>query len=122
MSHFGKMVPVVIGASCLVFAVLATARGSTAITLGDGSYVVPKGHVWKVSGLTPYESETGVGTADLYIDGQVQIGEDRGYTIYGKFDFSLGRKQRVPLWILEDSKVGVGDSRKTLTVQDFVDK
>jgi hypothetical protein len=72
--------------------------------------------------MKPYESETGIGTADLYIDGQVQIGEDRGYTIYGKFDFTLGRKQRIPLWILEDSKVSVGDSRKTLIVQDFEDK
>ena len=121
MSPIRKLVAGFAVALCVGYAVTTLARGSTSITLSDGSYVVPKGHVWKIVGVKPYKSETGIGTADLSIDGQAQVGEDRGYTIYGKFELTFSHRQRVPFWILEDSKVSLGDSRGTLTVQDFVD-
>lgn len=89
---------------------------------GHKPYVVPGGHVWKVERLDPYESETGVGTADLSIQGSVQVGQDRGLNIYGTFDFTLSSKQHTPLWILAGSKISVGDSRRSLVVKDFKDR
>jgi hypothetical protein len=95
-----------------------------AVTLrsASGEVVVPKGRIWKVEGLRPYEFEKGVGAADLYIYGQVFVGPDRDFTINGQFDISLNRKQVFPVWILENSKVRIGDSRQQLSVKEFVDK
>ena len=85
-------------------------------------YVVPEGHVWKVERLDPYESEKGVGTSDLSIQGAAQVGQNRELNLDGTFDFTLGAKQRAPLWILAGSKVGVGDSRGTIVVEDLEDR
>jgi hypothetical protein len=101
----------------------ATAYGaepkSITLTNAHEPYVVPEGHVWKVERLKPYESEKGVGTSDLSIEGAAQIGQHRECNLDGKFDFTLGAKQRTPLWILAGSKVGVGDSRGTVVVEDY---
>ena len=72
---------------------------------------VPEGRVWRVQGLAPYVSEKGVGTADLYVQGQVQLGTDRAYTVNGNFDLLINTRQDSPLWILGGSTVSVGDSR-----------
>lgn len=40
------------------------------------SFVVPTGVVRKISRLEPYQSERGLGTADLYINGHVLVGGD----------------------------------------------
>ena len=113
-----------IAISLICAPVLAYCSEPTLIKLTNGHkpYVVPEGHVWKVERLVPYESGTGVGTADLSIQGSVQIGQDRELNIYGAFDFTLSSKQHTPLWILAGSKVGVGDSRRSLTVKDFKDR
>lgn len=80
---------------------------------------VPDGRIWVVEALSPYKSETGVGTADLYIDGQVWIGANRDLNIAGKFDVLINVRQQFPIAILERSKVRVGDSRQRLTVKEF---
>lgn len=100
---------------------MQAAPAPTLVTLGngDGPVVVPEGHVWKVSGLGPATTARGVGTADLYIDGGVQLGRNRAINLHGSFEFTLGGKQATPLWILAGATVGVGDSRGTLVVEDF---
>jgi hypothetical protein len=74
--------------------------------------------MWKVEGVRPYESKKGIGTADLYIEGQILIGD---FTVYGKFDLLLNRPQEFPLSILAGSKVEVGDSREQLVVKEDMD-
>ncbi|WP_372717214.1 hypothetical protein [Immundisolibacter sp.] len=84
------------------------------------AYVVPKGRLWKIEGLKPVEFEKGIGTADLYIDGEVLIGEDKSYTIYGKIEISANPGQSFPVWISAGAKVEVGDSRRTVVVKEYV--
>jgi|SRR5581483_5946570 len=86
----------------------------------DGKIKVPKKRIWKVEGLGPYESEKGIGTADLYIKGQILVGPFGGYTVNGTFDISINRRQTSALWILEDSEVEVGDSREEITVKEYL--
>lgn len=103
---------------------LAYGAESESITLVSAHepYVVPEGHVWKIEHLDPYESENGIGTADLSIDGSAQIGANREVNLHGTFDFTLGATQQSPLWILAGAKVGVGDSRGTIVIQAFEDR
>src|SRR5215831_4820674 len=86
----------------------------------DGKVKVPRHRIWKIESLSPYESEKGVGTADLYINGTTFVGTAGAYTISGKFDISINKKQTSPLWILEDSEVEVGDSRGTVTIKEYL--
>src|SRR5689334_13915331 len=86
----------------------------------DGKVKVPQQRIWKIEGLRPYESEKGVGTADLYIDGQILVGSDNAYTVQGKFDICINRKQTSALWVLEDSEVQVGDSRDVVTIREYL--
>jgi hypothetical protein len=95
---------------------------SISLRSGSQEVVVPAGRLWKVEGLTPYESERGIGTADLYIDGQMFVGPDRDLNVSGKFDILINKTQKFPLWILAGSKVRVGDSRQQLVITEFRDK
>ena len=115
---------VLLATSLLCASTLAFSAEPTLVTLTNAHepYVVPEGHVWKVERLGPYESEKGVGTSDLSIQGAAQVGRNREINLDGTFDFTLGGKQRTPLWILAGAKVGVGDSRGTIVVEDFEDR
>lgn len=95
-------------------------RGARTFTLRSDNpeRTVPNGRVWRVQGLAPYVSERGIGTADLYVKGQVQFGADRAYTVNGSFDILINRRQTTPLWILGGSKVSVGDSRGQVVFSD----
>ena len=95
--------------------------GTRTITLqaGSRSVTVPQGRLWKIIGVVPYKSKSGIGTADAMIDGQMLVGEDRSLTISGKFDVLVNRKSHPHLLILPGSKVSVGDSRHTLTVKEY---
>ena len=109
----------------LLFIGLADAadRGVKTVRLASGqdAATVPDGRAWKIEGLSPYKSENGVGTADLYIDGQVFIGSNKAYTVSGKFDVVIANKQSSPLWILGGSKVRVGDSRGSLVAKEVAE-
>jgi hypothetical protein len=122
--RFVAVVGLVIGIWASIAGVQGNGDSGKAISIdvATGEVVVPAGRIWKVDGLRPYESEKGIGTADLYIDGQVFLGPDQDLTVSGQFNISLSRKQHFPLWILEDSKVRVGDSRGQLTVREYVRK
>lgn len=91
------------------------------VSVNSGARTVPEGHVWKISGLSPYVSERGVGTADLYVDGQVQVGEDKAYAMYGDIEIVIGRPQQSPIWILAGSTLSVGDSRQRVRVEQCRD-
>ena len=104
------------------FAFANVNKGKTiTLTNSNGTVAVPEGRTWKVYGLSPYVSEKGIGTADLYIDGQIMVGKSKDYTVYGKFDISINKPQQFPLWILSGSKVSVGDSRQKLVITEFKD-
>ena len=81
---------------------------------------VPAKRIWKIEKLSPYQSEKGIGTADLYINGQLFIGQDRAYTVFGKFDITINTKQSSPIWVLEDSEVQVGDSRGRVSIKEYI--
>jgi len=117
-----RVVPVALSLLCA--SALARSAEPTQITLSKNHepYVVPEGHVWKVERLSPYKSQKGVGTSDLSIEGAAQIGRNRECNLDGTFEFTLSGKQRTPLWILGGSKVGVGDSRGAVVVQDYEDR
>lgn len=83
---------------------------------------VQDGRIWKVEGLSPSETERGVGTADLYIDGQIVIGKKKDYNIAGKFDILINRKQTVPIWVTEGSTVEVGDSRNVVVFKEYAER
>ena len=85
----------------------------------EGPCVVPEGKIWKVTGLAPYESERGVGTADLYIDGQIWIGESKAYNISGKLEILINSRQDNPIWIIGGSSVHRGDSRDPFDVEEY---
>ena len=104
--------------------VLAHSAGHASIqpTNGHATYVAPAGRVWKIECLNPCASEKGVGTSDFYIEGAVQIGENRGYNLNGKFEITLSANQPSPLWILAGSKVKIGDSRRTVVVEEYQDR
>lgn len=85
-------------------------------------HTVPENHIWKISGLSPYVSERGVGTADLYVKGQVQVGESRAYTMYGEFDILINEPQTSPIWVLAGSSLSVGDSRQRVRVEECLDE
>lgn len=87
----------------------------------DAPLTVPAGRYWRIQELKPYESEKGIGTADLYIDGQILIGSNTAYSISGKFDISINKIQTSAIWILGNSKVKVGDSRQTIVVDEFME-
>ena len=91
------------------------------ISVDTGQMTVPDRRIWKVEGLSPYVSETGVGTADLYVDGQVQVGTDKDYTVNGHMDILINKTQTSPLLILSGSKISVGDSRQTVVVKEYID-
>jgi hypothetical protein len=75
---------------------------------------VPTMEVWRIQGLKPYKSDTGVGTADLYVKGgYVTIGE---YTVSGDLEISINKKQTRPIEIGPGATVVVGDSRGELTI------
>ena len=95
---------------------------SITLVSAHAPYVVPEGRVWKIEHLDPYESETGIGTSDLSIEGSVQIGTEREVNLHGTFDFTLDATQQSPLWILAGARVGVGDSRGTVVVQSLEDR
>lgn len=88
----------------------------------NAPHKVPEGMMWKVSGLSPYESETGVGTADFYIEGSIWVGERKSYNMAGTFDVLINETQDFPIWILEGSTVRVGDSRQSLEVEESPQK
>ncbi|MCE5394170.1 MAG: hypothetical protein JJ693_06220 [Acidithiobacillus sp.] len=90
-------------------------------SLDDDNVVVPKGKIWEIRGLRPYESEKGIGTADIYIDGAIFIGHNRAYTIDGKFDICINEKQTSSIWLLEGTKIRIGDSRGKLVVIEHSD-
>jgi len=50
------------------------------------------------------------------------VGADKDLSVSGKFDILINQKQRLPLWILEGSKVRVGDSRQQVVIKEFRDK
>ncbi|MDQ6630408.1 MAG: hypothetical protein M3Y82_01460, partial [Verrucomicrobiota bacterium] len=64
------------------------------VTLQHGSdpVFVPKGKIWKLEKLSPYISEKGIGTADVYVTGQICVGGKKDYTLYGKFDVLINEK------------------------------
>ncbi len=85
-------------------------------TLKSGNdYVVPTDQEWVITEFSPYKSEKGIGTADLYIDGNVII--DSKYSLSGKFDFTLSSGTSEPIIIFGGSKITVGDSRGEIIYQ-----
>ena len=88
----------------------------------NAPHKVPEGMMWKVMGLVPYESEKGVGTADLYIDGSVWLGKGKSYNVSGTLEVLVNAKQDSPIWILEGSTVRVGDSRQFVEVEEYPEK
>jgi hypothetical protein len=103
--------------SCFAFANTDKGKKIT-LTNSSGIVEVPKGRIWKIDGLSPYVSEKGVGTADIYIDGEIMVGKSRDYTIYGKFDISINKPQQFPLWVLSGAKVSIGDSRQKVVITE----
>ena len=85
---------------------------------GQGPYNVPEGRVWKLVNIVPYKSDTGLGTADVTIDGQMLVGQDRSLTVAGKFDVLVNKKTHPSLLLLPGTKVEVGDSRQKLVVEE----
>lgn len=88
----------------------------------NAPHKVPEGMMWKVMGLVPYESEKGVGTADLYIAGSVWLGKGKSYNVSGTLEVLVNAKQDSPIWILEGSTVRVGDSRQFVEVEEYPEK
>ncbi|MEO7066520.1 MAG: hypothetical protein ABI114_06400 [Rhodanobacter sp.] len=54
--------------------------------------------------------------------GQFKRARTESATSYGEFEFTLGRKQTSPLWVLAVAKVEVGDSRGTLVVYAYAEQ
>lgn len=88
----------------------------------NAPHKVPEGMMWKVMGLVPYESEKGVGTADLYIDGSVWLGKGKSYNVSGTLEVLVNAMQDSPIWILEGSTVRVGDSRQSVEAEEYPEK
>ena len=88
----------------------------------NAPHTVPEGNMWKVAGLSPYDSETGVGTADLYIEGSIWLGKGKSYNVAGTFDVLVNAKQDFPIWILGGSTVRVGDSRESVEIEEYPEK
>ena len=88
----------------------------------NAPHKVPEGMMWKVMGLVPYESEKGVGTADLYIDGSIWLGKGKSYNVSGTLEVLANAKQDSPIWILEGSTVRVGDSRQSVEAEEYPEK
>ncbi|MEI6210742.1 MAG: hypothetical protein WCR06_03875 [bacterium] len=81
--------------------------------------IVPDNRIWEIDKL-PALDQSGVGTADLSIEGQMYVGSSRDCTIYGKFDIIFSSKQLFPIWLLESTMVKVGDSRDQVTVRQHI--
>jgi hypothetical protein len=102
------------------FAQMKKDGGQTITLTSDmGQVVVPAGRLWKVDAAPP-RTETGVGTADLYIDGEVFVGPSKDFTLSGHFDISFNTNRTFPIWILGNAKVRVGDSRQKLVVTELL--
>lgn len=106
--------------SCTAASAVEPGPKEITLTNFDGDYVVPAGRIWRLDGLPPQkESEKGISTADIYIDGQVFVGDEKDLSLYGKFDISVNVTQRSPIWILEGARVRVGDSRARIVLKEF---
>jgi hypothetical protein len=78
--------------------------------------VVPAGRMWKIERAELRKDEGGVGTADIYIDGEIFMGPNKDFTLNGRFDISFNKSVTFPIWIRGGAKVRVGDSRQKLQV------
>ena len=85
--------------------------------LSGFSNTVPENKFWIIEGLTPYESQSGIGTADLSVNGQAQIGLEAEFFLYGEFEITFSADQTNAIILHPHSTVAVGDSRGTLIVK-----
>lgn len=113
-------------ALCLssLLAVAATAPTVTELVLTNHheTYVVPDGRIWKMESAPPWKGgDRGIGTADIYIEGQIFIGPEKDLSLSGTFDLVFSKQQQFPIWLLAGTKIGLGDSRRQLLVKEYVD-
>ena len=86
------------------------------ITWGDGA-VVPKDMVWAISGHSVARGR--VTTADILLDGRAKIG---GYELEGRYWLTFQALQTQTIWVYSGTKIGLGDTRRMLTIREFRDK
>jgi len=88
----------------------------------DEPVTVPEGYFWKVQGLEADRPE-GIGTADLYLDGEISLGnpmvDEDWVTIHGRLELTIQRRQEAAIWIRGSSVVAVGDSRQDVEFLEF---
>ena len=88
----------------------------------DEPVTVPEGYFWKVQGLEADRPE-GIGTADLYLDGEISLGnpmvDEDWVTIQGRLELTIQRRQEAAIWIRGSSVVAVGDSRQDVEFLEF---
>lgn len=89
------------------------AKVSTPTLEAGNEVTVPEGQQWVIDSFMPYESERGIGTADLYVEGNANVGGK--YSLSGKFDISVGPGASGPIVVYGGSKLSVGDSRGTIS-------
>jgi len=75
------------------------------------THVVPRNKSWVINSIQPYDSARGHGTADFSIEGRMSLFGNIAMEIYGKFDIYISKTVIYPMYIFEDSKITVLESR-----------
>jgi hypothetical protein len=75
---------------------------------------VPWDKVWLIEGHMPAEGR--VTTDDILFQGWVELGE---CYLEGDFWLTLSDPQTQPIWVRGGTRIGLGDTRRELTVREF---
>ena len=122
MRHRNLVAALIVG---LILPQIIWAEGKSAyirtlkLESGQDPVTVPENRIWEISGLAP--TDDGV-TADLYIEGEILIGEPTQYHFEGKYDVTIFQKQTSSLRLLRGTKVSVGDSRIKVKIKEYKDE
>ncbi len=76
--------------------------------------MVPWDKVWLIEGHTPAEGR--VTTDDILFRGWVELGECH---FEGEFWLTFGAPQEQPIWVRGGTQIGLGDTRRELTIKEF---
>ncbi len=79
-------------------------------------YVVPEGKVWIIIPREPMNCK--VCTADIHLQGTIEIGANLKLTISGQFELSIASEKHELIKLLPGTKIWLGDSREELLVSE----
>jgi hypothetical protein len=101
----------------LLFLYVASAGASEIILSNEQEYTVPPNKYWIIKNVPVADCR--VCTSDVYIKGELSQIEVSGVIFSGVFEFSFTNNSNGPLKLYPGTKIWLGDTRDSLTVNEI---